>query len=104
MRPSSTHRVEPGKDHGLGCVVDDDVDPGGLLESADIPTLPADDPALHFVGGKLHDGNSHLGGLIGRHTLDGQTENLLGLAIGSALGFFLDFAKCIGCFGPGLVL
>ena len=30
----------------LGSVIDDEIDPGDRLESADIATLPADDPAL----------------------------------------------------------
>ena len=43
-------RVEAAEQHRLGGVVDDQVDPGDLLEGADVAALAADDPALHVVG------------------------------------------------------
>src|SRR6266511_547609 len=41
--------VEAREHHGLGRVVDDEVDPGHRLECPDVPALPADDPALHVL-------------------------------------------------------
>src|SRR3989475_1739157 len=49
-RDLATDRIEPADDHGLGGVVDDQVDPRGLLKSADVPALLADDAALQLVG------------------------------------------------------
>ena len=42
--------VEAADDHGLGGVVHDQIDPRGLLESADVASLLADDAALQLVG------------------------------------------------------
>ena len=65
MRPSSDQllqrqpadlaadRVEAGQQHGLGGVVDDQVDAGDRLEGADVAALAADDAALHVVAGQV---------------------------------------------------
>ena len=50
-------------------VVDDEVHTGEVLERPDVATLPPDDPALHVVGGKLHDGHRRLGGVTRRDAL-----------------------------------
>jgi hypothetical protein len=39
----------------LRCVVDDEVDAGQILQSADVAPFPSDDAALHVVRGKLDD-------------------------------------------------
>src|SRR5207253_2461555 len=49
-RHLTADRVEAADDHGLGGVVDDQVDPRSLLESADVASLLADDAALQLVG------------------------------------------------------
>ena len=41
-------------------VVDDEVDARQVLERADVAALPADDPALHVVGGELDHGDRRL--------------------------------------------
>src|SRR6267378_1168114 len=46
-------RIVGGDQNGLGRVVHDEVDPGVLLERADVATLAADDAALHVVGGQV---------------------------------------------------
>src|SRR5581483_3589536 len=51
-------------------VVDDDVDPGQVLECADVPTLAADDPALHVVGGKLDERDRGLRRVARRDALE----------------------------------
>jgi hypothetical protein len=45
----ATDRIEPAEDDGLGRVVDDQVDAGGLFEGADVAPLAADDAAFHLV-------------------------------------------------------
>ena len=41
--------IEPGNDHGLGRVVDDQVYAGCRFQSADISPFPSDDPPLHLL-------------------------------------------------------
>src|SRR3954463_16666320 len=60
-RGLSSDRVEAGEHHRLGRIVDDEVDAGVRLEGADVPALPADDPALHVVGRKGEHGDGGLG-------------------------------------------
>src|SRR5262245_61854411 len=43
--------IESRQDDGAGRVVDDEVDPGGKFEGADVTSLAADDPALQIVAG-----------------------------------------------------
>ena len=50
-------------------VVDDEVHAGEVLERPDVAALPADDPPLHVVGGKLHDGYRRLGRVTRRDAL-----------------------------------
>ena len=69
----------------LGRVVDDQVDPGRLLERADIAALAADDPALHFVARKRHDRYRGFRDVIGGDALDRRREDLAR----AALGFFV---------------
>ena len=49
-RDLASYGVEPADDDGLGSVVDDEVDPRGLLESADVAPFLADDAAFQLVG------------------------------------------------------
>src|SRR3989442_12029553 len=54
--------VEGGENDRLRGVVDDEVDARQVLEGAGVPPLPADDPALHVVGGGLaHRGTGSWG-------------------------------------------
>ena len=85
----TTDRVEAADEHRLGRVVDDQVDPGGLLEGPDVAALAADDAALHLVRRDGHDRHGHLGGVVDHHALDGGHDDvarpLLGLVAGRAL-------------------
>jgi len=85
----ATDRIEAGKQHRLRRVVDDEVDSGDGLEGPDIAALPADDAALHLVPGQMQHRDHGLAGLLGRHPLDGQRD---------------DLARSLVAFGPGLVL
>jgi hypothetical protein len=80
-RGLAADRVEAGQDDGLGRVVDDDVDAGGLLERADVAALAADDAALHLVGRQADDGDGALGGVVGGDALDGEREDVARLAL-----------------------
>ena len=48
-------RVKAADDHGLGRVVDDDVDAGRLLQGPDVAALATDDPALHILRRERQD-------------------------------------------------
>ena len=96
--------VEAREHDCLGGVVNDDVDPGGLLEGADVASLAADDTTLHLIGGELHDGDSRRRSLFGRHALNRKPQDLLRLALRVALRLFLDLSQVVGGLGPGFVL
>ena len=85
-------RVEAGQDDRLGRVVDDQVDPGGLLEGPDVATLAADDPALHLVRRQVDDRDRVLGGVIGGDALDGGHDDVAGLVLGVLASAPLDGA------------
>ena len=57
--------------------IDDQIDPGGSLEGADIASLAADDPSLHVVAGQVHDADGALGDIFPGIPLNGQCNNLL---------------------------
>ena len=44
-----SHRVEAREQHSLWGVVDDQVDPGNLLERSNVAALATDDPTLHLI-------------------------------------------------------
>ena len=64
-RHLAAYRIEAREDHRLGGVVDDQVDPGGLLEGANVPTFAADDAALHLLRWQAHDGDGGLARVVG---------------------------------------
>ena len=85
--------VEAREHDGLGRVVDDQVDAGGLLERPDVATLAADDPALHLVAREVHDGDGVLRRVVGGHALHRGDDDLARLLLGLVAGAPLD--------GPG---
>ena len=103
-RDLAADRVEAGDDDGVRRVVDDDVDAGGELERADVAPLAADDAPLHLVVRQRHGRDGGLGRVLGGDALDGQRDDLLGLALGVALGRLADLAQPVGGVGLGLLL
>ncbi len=85
-------------------VVDDEVDAGEVLQRADVAALAADDPALHVIGGQLHDRHRRLGGVGGRQSLHADREDVAHAALGLALGLLLDLADAAGRVVLGLLL
>ena len=83
--------IEAGDGDGLRGVVDDEVHAGEGLQGADIPALPADDPALHLVVGQGHHGHGGLGHVVCGTSLDGQPHDLLGFRVGLLLEAGLHF-------------
>ncbi len=75
-------RVEAREDDGLWGVIDDEVDARERLESPDVAALAADDAALHVVARDVDDRDGGLGGVIGRHTLDGDADDVACLLVG----------------------
>ncbi len=86
-------RVEARQDDRLGRVVDDQVDPGRLLEGPDVAALAADDPALHLVRRQVHDRDRVLGGVVRGHALHRGDDDVAGLVLGLLARRSLD--------GPG---
>ncbi len=86
------HGVEGRQGHRLGGVVDDQVDPREGFQGPDVPALPADDPALHLVGGERHHRHRNFRGVVRGGPLDGQGQDLPGPALGLLPGLPLDLA------------
>ncbi len=89
-RDLSADRVEARKDHRLRRVVHDDIDPGGFLEGPDVAPFPADDPPLHVITGQSNHRDGRLGDKIRRTPIDGDGQDLLGLAVRRLLRLILD--------------
>src|SRR5262249_16137499 len=68
--------VEPSDNDNTGRVIDDDVDAGRLLESADIATLAADDPALHVIIGNIHGAHGDFGSVCRGAALNSGCQNV----------------------------
>ena len=83
-------RVEARQDDRLGRVVDDEVDPGGLLERPDVAALATDDPALHLVRREMDDRDGVLGRVVGGDPLDGGHDDVARLVLGVLAGGPLD--------------
>ena len=81
---------KPAQDDRLGRVVDDQVDPGGLFEGADVAPLAADDPALHLVRRQVDDRDRVFRGVIRGDALDGGDDHVAGLLVGVLAGAPLD--------------
>src|SRR5450756_2034696 len=103
-RGLAAHPVEAREHHGLGRVVDDEVDARGVLEGADVAPLAADDAALHVVGRQVDHRHGGLGDVVGGGALDGQREDVAGAAVGFAARLFLDLADELGHLVARLVL
>ena len=97
-------RVEAGDGHRLRRVVDDQVDPGRLLQGADVASLAADDPPLHVVRGERDDGDGRLGDVVGGDPLDGRRQHLAGAALGLLVQFEVDLVQAADGHRPRLRL
>src|SRR4029077_14285063 len=95
----AAHRVEGAEHDRLGRVVDDDVDAGGRLESADVATLPPDDPALELVRRKVDDRDRRLAALLRRLALHRRDQNLPALRGGFFADLHLRLADALGDLG-----
>ena len=82
--------IEPGNDHRLGGVVNDQVDARGRFQGADVPPFPPDDAPFHLLVGQVDHGNRLLGHVIGRVALDRGHDDLLGFLVRLALRFLFD--------------
>src|SRR5581483_6884054 len=71
---------------------DDQVDPRGRLEGADVPTLTTDDAALHVLRRKREDRDRRLGGLLRRDPLDRDRDDLAGALLALLPRPLLDLA------------
>ncbi len=100
----ATHRIERGDDDGFRRVVHDDVHPREVLEGTDVPTLPADDPALHLIVREGDHGNGGFGRVVGRDLFDRHGYDVASLTLGAPRGLLLDHPHPLGRFRPRLLL
>ena len=96
--------VEAREDDRFGRVVHDDVDAGGQLEGADVPSLAADDPALHVIGGQVDHRNRGFHDMLGGRALDGLADDFPGQGLAFLPGFFLNAADDLHGFKPRFIL
>ena len=89
-------RVKAGDGNGFGGVVDNQVHAGDGFQGADVPALPANDPALHLVVGQGHHGDGGLGGVIRGTALNGGGNDLPALLLGLVLHLLFDFLDLHG--------
>ena len=82
--------IETGEDHRFRRVVDDEIDAGGQLQSADVAPFAADDASLHIFGRQIDDRDRVFGDVIGGHPLHGHAEDLAGFLIAELDRFRLD--------------
>ena len=97
-------RVEARDGHALRGVVDDEVRAGELLERADVAALAPDDAALEVIRRDMDGAHRVLGGVVGRHALDGQAQDGAGLLVGLGLRAGLGVADDGGGLVHDLVL
>jgi len=82
--------VEGGENDRVRRVVDDDVDSGQALESANVTAFAADDPALHVVRGKLDHRDRRLGSVTRRHALQGIGDEVARASLRFQPGLLLE--------------
>jgi hypothetical protein len=70
LRDLAPDAVERGQHDCVRRVVDDDVDTGHVLEGANVPAFPSDDPALQVVAGELDDRHRRLCRVAGGDPLE----------------------------------
>jgi hypothetical protein len=63
-------RIKRADHHHPGRVIHNDIDPGRLLERADVSPFATDDPPLHLVGRNVHGGDGAGRGVLGGVALD----------------------------------
>jgi hypothetical protein len=88
----------------VGRVVDDEVHAREVLERANVAALPADDPALHVVGGKLDDGHRGLGGVARRDPLERVGHEIACAALRLGARLVLERPDAPGELVPRLLL
>src|SRR5204863_2702850 len=85
--------VEAREHHRGRRLVDDDVDPGELLERADVAPVAADDPALHLVAWKLDEARGVVAGVLRGKPLHRDGQDVACSALGLVTRLALDLLK-----------
>src|SRR5215471_16665889 len=85
-------------------VVDDEVDAGEVLESTDVATLAPNDPALHVVGGELHDRHRGLGRVARSDPLQSVGDQVPGATLRLGARLVFESADPAGEFVTSLLL
>jgi hypothetical protein len=95
-RDLASDRIETRHDNRIRSVVDDDVHSRGQFERADVPSLTADDAALHLVVRQRHRGHGRFRRRVGSDTLDRECDDLLRFTLGVAASALADLAQRVG--------
>ena len=89
-RHLAPHRIEAGEHDRLRRIIDDQIDPRRRLDRPDIPPLPADDPPLHLIVGKVDHRYRVFGHIITRIALNRIGDDLPRRLVGRPPGLLLD--------------
>ena len=92
LRDLAADGIERREHDRLRGVVDDEVDAGQVLERADVPPLPTDDPPLHVIAGELDERDRGLRRVARRHPLQRVGDEVPGTPLRLGAGLFLDLA------------
>ena len=84
---SRPDRIKGRDQDGLGRVIDDQVDSRRYFQGANIPPLPPDDAAFHFIVGQIDHRHRRFRHVVGRIALDGQDDDLGRLLTGVLSAF-----------------
>src|SRR5258706_4931291 len=96
--------IEAADDDGFRGVVDYEVDPGRLLQGADVAPFFADDATLELVGRQRQHRDRDLGGLVRGDALYRLGDDLAGTTLAFVAGGQLGFADLAGDLVPELLL
>ena len=90
------HRIETGYSDRLGCIVHDDIYPGGLFKSANIAAVAADDAPFHLLIGQRYQRSGHRGHVLRCNALDGIGNQFTRSFFALRAGFGFDLADDAG--------
>ena len=103
-RDFSSHRIETGEDDGIGRVVNQNGDPGGGFECADVASVAADDAALHFLALESDGGRGGFESVFARVALNGEADDRPGFFLGAGFRVLQNVAGQFAGVADGLLL
>ena len=89
----TSNRVKARNGNNVGCVVNNKLNAGKILDGTDISTLTTDDSTLHLVTGDLNNRDCDLADMICGEALNCERKNVTSLGISLVLKSLLIFCN-----------